>query len=1096
MSGITLFSGNRLELLAELLAARTGSQPLPPLVAETVVVQNPGMARWLSMRLAERQRICANCSFPLPNIFIREIIGRIIPGLPAISSHRREIMLWHLMALLPDLAGDPRGGALRSYLKTGDQSRCLQLAGRIAALFDQYTIFRPEMIKAWEQGRSTGNDPNEPWQRELWLRLVRRINNSADTPDPHHSDLLKTAVERLENNDFPVKELPPRVALFGISSMPPAHLHLLAALARHLPVSIYLLNPCQEYWEDILSDRDCDRLRCRAGHGAPLYLERGNPLLASMGRLNRDFLSMCRNHDPEEDELFVVPEGRTLLAAIQRDILQLRDRGNGPESEAPLEIEPDDHSLRIHSCHSPLREVELLHDHLLHLFAKDPELDPEEILVICPDLATYGPLIRTVFTAPDAPGARIPCNIAAQGLFTENRLVETFLAILELAGSRVTASEVLKIMESPPVRRRFNILADDLPTIRYWIRSSGIRWGMDRKDRQLHGLPPFSENSWQAGLDRLLLGYAMANDNQTLFDGILPGSEINGEEAEILGRFLDCTATLFRFVRAMRQPRPAGEWSELLLALLDGCFTVDEETEEELQLVGNVLRELRDFARRAGYREPLGPDTVRIRLKQDLAPEQPGTAGARGLLNSGVTCCQMTTLRAIPFKIICVLGMNDTVFPRPQQTTSFDLMAGHPRPGDRSRRLDDRDLFLQTLLAAREQLYISYVGQSPLDDRCRPPSVLVSELLDVVCQGFRPAGGSEVDIIGRLVTRQHLQPFHPDYFQARPGGLQTSFSKENRAAAQALLSEKSGPAPLFSSPLPPPPESWRLVALESLRRFFLHPVRTLLEERLRIRLASDPETLADLEPFTITGLERYQLETDLLQDLLAGRELDDILKIKRAAGLLPVGRTGESLFEEIRSRVEVLGQRLRDLQPGPRQPGRDVDLVISGFTLHGRLEGIHANTLVRLRSARIKAKDQIRAWLDHLVHGVIQARAGEEPGETLLLGTDGAFRLGPVANPEAELARLLDLYWQGLGRPLPLFAESSHAFAVELLRGGTRDQGVARARRAWLGNEYQAGEGESPYFRLCFQGRDPLDDEFMDTARDFFRPLLEHREKV
>ncbi|MCF6289395.1 MAG: exodeoxyribonuclease V subunit gamma [Desulfobacterales bacterium] len=1094
MTGITLFSGNRLELLAELLATSTGSPALPPLVTETVVVQNPGIARWLTMKLAERQGICANYYFPLPNIFIREIIGRIVPGLPATSSYRREIMLWHLMALLPDLAGHPQGGPLRSYLATGDQSRRLRLAGRIVDLFDQYMIFRPEMINAWERGNSIGNDPSEPWQRQLWQRLVRRINSSSDRPDPHHSDLLRTAVEQLENNNFPVRKLPPRLALFGISSMPPAHFHLLAALARHLPVSLYLLNPCQEYWEDILSDRDSDRLRCRAAHGAPLYLERGNPLLASLGRLNRDFLTMCRNHDPEEQELFVVPEGRTLLATIQQDILQLRDRGGGSDpDDAILEIGANDNSLQIHSCHSPLREVELLHDHLLRLLADNPELNPDNILVICPELATYGPLIRAVFAAPDAPETRIPFNIAPHGLFTENRLVETFLAILELTDSRVTATEVLEIVESPPVQRRFDISAQDLTTIRRWIKSSGIRWGMDRKDRQLHGLPPFSENSWQAGLDRLLLGYAMANDSQTMFSGILPEDEINGEEAEILGRFLDCTATLFRFIRAMRQPRQAAEWSVLLLALLDDCFAVKGEAEEELQLIRNVLRELRDFTRLADYDEAIELDTLRIQLQQALTPER---LGIRGLISGGVTCGGMTALRAVPFRVICILGMNDTVFPRPRQTISFDLMAGQPRPGDRSRRLDDRDLFLQTLLAAREQLYISYVGQSPLDDRCLPPSVLVSELLDVVRQGFRPAGDSNIDIITRLVTKQHLQPFHPDYFQARPGRLRTSFSRENQAAAQALISEKSEPGPLFSTPLSPPPESWRRVALESLCRFFLHPVRALLEERLLIRLDPGPETLADLEPFTITGLERYQLETDLLQDLLAGRELADIFQIKKAAGQLPVGRIGESLFEEIRIKVETLGQRLKDLRPGPARPAQEVDLAVSGFTLHGVLQGLQVNTLVRLRCARIKAKDQIRAWLDHLVHGVLQARSGEEPGNTLLLGTDGLFRLGPVDNPEAELGRLLDLYWQGMARPLPLFAESSLAFAVELFRGKTRALALARARRTWLGNEYQAGESESPYFRLCFQGRDPLDDEFMDTAQDFFQPLLEHREKI
>ena len=811
-----VYTSNRLEILADKLAEvwakplRSPRRRLPsassspsaalrgsPFAPAVIVVQSQGMARWLKIELAQRLGIWANGVFPFPKAFSRQMFEAVIPalprrrlpsassssssalrGLPLESAFEREVMVWKIMELLPRLA-DRRGfEEIGHYLGGGtDARKRFQLAAKIANLFDQYLLFRPQLIRGWERGadsprarlRSGSSSSSsalrgEHWQAQLWREMTtdQKLDHPAALREIFLRDCINLKRSRRGNEadtsragdppphvgGYGPGSLPERVAVFGISALPPFYLELFTALSSRVELHLFLLQPSQEYWGAIVSGREAERILKATARDASasgeLHLEAGNRLLASMGQLGRDFLNLILDAGDWADESdFAEPGEDCLLHAIQSDIFHLRDRGRAisdldeqPESETArltkLPINPDDDSVQIHSCHSPLREMEVLYDHLLDWFQSDPSLAPRDVLVMTPDIETYAPFIQAVFDAPEDEVRRIPFHLADCGTLHESVVASTFLKLLNFASARMTATEVLSPLETRAVRERFGLSESDLERIRRWVKLANIRWGMDAEHRRALGLPPFPENTWRHGLDRLLLGYAMAGRGEKTFGDILPFDDVEGAAAESLGRFAEYLDRLFGAVRALQRPQRLPDWERILLDLLDTFFLHDDETHAELLELRAVLRKIARDAALAGFDEPVELAVMLEPLTQQLREDRFGS----GFLTGGVTFCALKPMRSIPFRVICLVGMNDNAFPRATPHLTFDLMAQKPQPGDRSVREDDRYLFLETLLSARERLYLSYVGQSQRDNSEAPPSVVVSELMDYIKQGF------------------------------------------------------------------------------------------------------------------------------------------------------------------------------------------------------------------------------------------------------------------------------------------------------------------------------------------------------------------------
>lgn len=1058
---LNIHTSNRMEQLVAALGDLIRTPLSSPFAPEILVVQSKGMQRWLAMQLAQRFGVWANCSYPFPNKIVRDLFATILPDLPDSARFSPPVMTWRIMGLLPDLLGRREFAPLAGYLE-GDTNglKRFQLAGKIADTFDQYTMFRPDLLLEWESGKGDG------WQENLWRRIASPDNGW------HRGRIRQEFGRALARPLGGEQRLPERITVFGISYLPAFHLDIFTRIARHTDVNLFLLSPCRQFWGDILSARSIARRRPEERD----YLVEGNPLLASLGKLARDFSTMVIEAGSpalSETELYQDPGHERLLQAIQSDILNLRGEAGSVEEKRP--IRPEDRSVQIHSCHGPLREIEILHDNLLDLLAREQDLTPRDIIVMTPDIETYAPYISMVFGGSQDSATSIPYSIADRTLATEGQIAHALLKLLALPGSRLSVALLLDILESPPVSRRFGLEPQELETVRRWIEDTRIRWGMDREHRASLGFPAYDENSWRAGLDRLLLGYAMPEEDNRLFRGIAPYDGMEGSDTRTLGRLADFIARVEQFAGDFAHPRTLAQWRESLATLLEDFFAADDDLAHELAGVSGLVQSLEELEAESGFSETLDLAVIRAWLSSRLGEEERGF----GFMTGGVTFCAMLPMRSIPFKVVALIGMNDGAFPRQSRPPGFDLIAHNPRPGDRSLRDEDRYLFLECLLSARRYLYLSYVGQSIRDNSPIPPSVLISELLDAINAAF-VSEGTKLEHL--LVTSHRLQAFSRSYFDG--SSRLFSYSAENCAALRAADQGTQGAVPFLSHPLPPPGDEARRISLDQLVRFYANPARHLVEQRLLIRLTDVSAPLEEREPFALEGLEAYGLAQELLERRLRGEGTDDIFAAARCRGILPPARHGERLFAALLEQVDGLAQSMRQAINGrPRRERFSFDEPLGAFRLHGSLDGIWEERKISCRCAKLKARDEIRVWIEHLALNAFAPR--DYPRQSLLIMKDGSRGFAAPENPSGLLLSLLEYYWQGLRLPLKFFPASSLEFAAS--------GQLKNARRKWE-SAYLPGEEEDPYFQLCFPGEgEALDERFQELAHELLTPLVRHR---
>ena len=1075
MPGLNVFLSNRLETLVSVLA-ETLRVPLPfPLQKEIIVVQSKGMERWVSTELARRHRVAANLGFLFPNALIKEVFRVFLPDQPEGSLFEPEVMTWKIMEVLDDRSRRRKFPELDSYLSDDETGlKRLQMSIRIADLFDQYLLFRPEMMLGWDRGRE------DHWQAVLWREVV------AETDLSHRATSRNRFFQRLHSIDFIPETLPERVSVFGISYLPPFHLDILRGISSVIQVNLFLMNPTREYWGDIVSEREMRQYTALPSESDLLHLEEGNSLLASLGRHGRAFFSLVSEFDDASQlEDFEDPGAQSILTCVQSDILNLRNRFYD-QCQLCFDVESD-RSIEFHSCHSPMREVAVLQDRLLGMFDREPTLEPNHIMVMTPDIEVYAPFIRAVFDTPENESLRIPFRIADQSLRKEGLVVEPFLSILDLADSRLGASDVLSILEAPAVRQKFGLAEQDMELIQRWIGETHIKWGVSASERAEMGLPGTSENTWTAGLDRLLLGYAMRGEGQRMFDGILPFDDIEGSEATVLGSFVEFTDRIFHWRKVLGNSRTLSEWADILESILGDLFEPGDENEFEIRMIRRLISNLGAMEDRSGFSGAISIEVVRSYLKRYFEREGFGL----GFLAGGVTFCSMLPMRSIPFKVVCLLGMNDESFPRKSSVLGFDFMARAPRRGDRSRREDDRYLFLEAILSARDRLYISYVGQNIRDNSKIPPSVVVSELQDCIRQGFQ-APGQEAP--GRWIYEHPLQAFNSVYFDS--DGDLYSYSREDCGAAQSLRSHAPPRLPFIALRLGDPGEEWRSVDVEHLCSFYANPCRYLLKQRLGVFLDDEAVLLDDREIFALDRLEEYFLKQELNEELISGSDVDTFFVRARASGRLPHGAAGICEYDRVMSLASRFSERLRPILERGALPPVEVNLSLAGFQLTGRIDHVYPGALVHARCAGIKAKDRLRVWIHYLVLNLALSSSDHfaSSQEGILVGEDTTFVYHCPRGPERILESILLKYWEGLCRPLHFFPEASLAFAKAVTNDGKSGENALRtARKVWDASFYP--ERADRYYELCFRDSTPLDGEFERLSQELCGPLLECQEE-
>ena len=1081
---LRLHRAPRADQLAEALGTLLATPSDDPFAQELVLVPARGVERWLSQRLSHRlgrgdtdDGVCAGIEFRSPRTLVAEVTGIHHEGGDR-DPWAPDALVWPLLGVVDASAGEEWCRTLGAHLGHGQtdeegelrRGRRYAVARRLARLFASYAVQRPRLLADWEAGvtlRSEGDgaggelDPDLLWQPELWRRLVAAVG--APSPVVRHARVLEALRAGPQAAD-----LPARLSLFGHTRIAVTEVELLAALGEHRDVHVWLPHPSDALWRSLTGLAGAVPRRDDTSH-----LLAAHPLLASLGRDVRELQRTLAAVAPADDLVSATETAPapTLLSWLQADIA-----ANTTVDPAGRTVDAADRSVQVHACHGPARQVEVLREVLLGLLADDPTLEPRDILVMCPDIEAYAPLVEAAFGIGEAvagghPGQLLQVRLADRALTQTNPLLAVLGKLLDLAGGRAEASAVLDLVAADPVRRRFGLADNDLETITGWVEQAGVRWAYDEQHRAPYGLEGYVQNTWRFGLDRVLAGVAMSDDAQADGPGwigtTLPLDDVGSTSIELAGRLAELLDRLQAVTDRLSGSHPVGHWLDTLREGLDALTAVARGDEWQ---TGQVQRELTalagDAGRLDGTLELRLPD-VRALMAERLAG-QPTRANFR---TGTLTVCTMVPMRSVPHRVVCLLGLDDGVFPRAPAVDGDDVLARTPLTGERDLRSEDRQLLLDAILATREQLVVTYSGFNETTGQRRPPAVPLGELLDALDD---TADGG----------RAHALVEHPlQSFDAR--NLQPpvpfSFDRAALAGARAAAGDRVAVASLATADLPPRPQAD--LELASLVRFFLHPVRAFLRDRLGVAQLDEGEEVADGLPVELDNLEQWGVGDRLLRDMLRGRTPDQALATEWRRGVLPPGRLGWRLGQRLTADAAPVAEMVESVTQGqqPRVVDVDVDLG-GGRRLRGTVTGLHGDRVVIATFSRLGPRQWLEAWIPLL------ALCATHPGRSWSAGAIGRGEKGRYGAPGEAVARvafagvddaadvlrdLVAMYDAGMCAPLPLPLRTGHAWASRRRPGN--DVAVRRdAEFKWLSQRFP-GENDDAAHVAVWGADAPLD---------------------
>ena len=1043
---IRVHASNRMETLAEWLADDMRQQPAEALEPERIVVPHRLLGEWLRLELATRLGIAAHLKIELPAEFAWSVMREAVPSLPVESAFEPGALRWRIFALLGRWAGDD---PVSRYLADGDPRKRFELADRLAIAYDRCLVFRNEQ---WNAG------DRSDWHVRLWDELVRDIGGAThwvDAVAAYGRAIGQTGGSGVSNS------IRPRVRLFGVAMLSPSYLEMLRRMGAVMDIDLFLLSPSRDFRAPRVTPAAAggeqnEPVEVWAGLARDMQTLLAEKLSAEAGRQTHDAVVGTCLGEVHSDIL----SGRSATAAL-----------TATADSASAARTGQDETVQVHVCHSATREVEVLHDRLLRLFDDHPDIKPADVLVLTPDLDAYAPVVEAVFGA----AGTIQFNIGRQRPRV-GTAINAFLDLLALAGSRYTASELLAPLRAASVRHRFGVDEGDLARIRDWVGCAGIRWGMDAAHRTEEDVAAPTHNNWHHGLRRLLLAYAIPDDD-ALIDGIVPcpldwrGYQAGAGDYERLGSFAhycDLARELNGWIADERTP---DGWAQRLHAEVLGRFFVrqpyfDPESTREIDAVARLID---DFISECAIADADIPVPFEV-LRDALVSRAGVEARAVPRLADGVTVAGLATGQVFPAKVVCLIGMNDGAFPRPPPATAFDFMDDlfgddARQLGDRDARDEDRFAFLEALLATRRFFLVSYTGRDLMEDKPIPPSVVVSELTDYLQRRFPAEYGWEI--------RHPLQPFNRRYFTSEDRNL-FSYSQAMENAARAVERIPQPPRRFAGELSPAPATPGDEIPLHELIRFSASPTKYFLRNRLGLHLDVYDDEMGDDEPFELNHLEAWQLKADLFERQQNGSANDQALMA--ATGKLPPENLGRIQYRETEQDVAEIVAALEPYKDHCNEV--PVDISIDGLRIVGSVGQFHQDKARFLwrRIGDIREKDRVEAWLLLLA----LTCEVERPLTAILLGSKTnvpAIMAGPAPEQaRSHLGRWLKAWTDGQNAPLPFFPKTSWTWVTS----------PSRAEAVWR-DDY--GEGKDDYHRIAF-GDDPFTGTFRSLAKELLEPLV------
>jgi exodeoxyribonuclease V gamma subunit len=1058
-----------MEFLIDALASVIKDPLEDPFLFEWIAIQSRGMKQWISIELAKKIGICANVKYFFP----REILDKfsLKPNCDV------SLLFWKILDSLPKLIKDKNFSSIKNYLTDDtDDIRLYQLTCNMASLFDDYRIYRPDILLKWQNDVEIFRDKKRVW---AWQSVLFR-------------KLVENGLENYSVQVSQEKDMPKRISVFGVSSYPPLFLNFFKNLSQFIDINLFLLVPSKEFFGYSTTHFEED-------------IDSGNPLVASLGKSGRDLQILIEDFEYYEPlpDLWHDPlsETETMLSYIQSDILNLYERKHGKDRE-PLDISfSNDNSISIHSCHTPMREVQVFKDQLLNLFEKNSDLRPDDVIVMMPDIESYAPLIETVFSSEH----KFPYSISDRKQKSESKTVKAFLKIMNIMTSRFELHSVLDLLSMDPVAGKFLIDQTELGSIEKYAENAGIRWGIDSDHKKNNGLPEFNENTFKFGLQRLMLGYAMPNSSDTLFCNVLQASVPQGSEAEIIGKLALFLNTLFRGVKLFDlREKNISYFCKSFKQILNSMIAKTTDNEKEFLFILDSIQQIENESEKVLFNNKLSFAVALKILEEKLSK----SVSAGSFMTGGITFCNLMPMRSIPFKVVGLMGMSEQDFPRKSSSRSFDLIEKYPRTGDKNVRSEDRYLFLEALISARENFIITYTGADIRDNSPMPCSAIVIQLIDVIMESFKIE--SEQD----LICYHPLHPFNTKYFNKKESKKYFSFSPYAFKISKSLANRSDKKELFIHKTISQSDFLKEDISLIDLCYFFKHPLSYMMKNELGIVLQESEQIFQDREPVVLDFLDNYQIGSNILTKSVETKQLNLDYDRFKASGQLSFGKKGKIDLEEIYAQVAPIYKKGETIIKKDLMSSKFINIEFNSISISGTIDLIREDIgRLILTFGKLNPQRLLKAWIYHLALNASLNK--EEPLKTVLVGKSAGkskemaqeIIFSEIDGNEAYilLSDLVKSYQSGLDTPFLFFPETSYEFVKYFLETDQDESQsnistiMQKCKTKWYNSFFNTGDKTDRYTSKFFGEHDLFESidyfistGFIENSIKVLKPLMEH----
>ncbi len=991
--GFNIYTSNSIEKLSALFC-KSIKEKASWQMATPIVVQTEGIQKWLTQEVAAQNKIFANFNFFSPNDFVRQIFQ--MAGIYSSHFFTKENLRWILFKLLNDNEFKAMFKTISAYYES-DATKQFQLAAKVADLFDQYMVYRTDYIEAWSNNREVLVDMNsvdgefkrhEEWQKWLWLKLKTISNDELDKLDQK-----RALLEKLNNSDLQesIKGKYPKLSLFGISVISDYYLQIFEKIASFIDVDLYLLTPT-----------------ALKKSGDASSIANPNELLASCNQLSLNILSLLEGCKCQWYDHTITPTANNLLTTIQLDLFS-----NSNSAIEAFNTNQTDTSLQIVSSYTPLREVEALYNYLLNELESDTSLKLSDISVQLTDVALYAPFVEAVFN--NAP-KKIPYIITDVAVTSGDSLIHVLESLLALPSVNFKAENVMQLLANKAIQDRFEIT--DLDGLRAIIANANIRFGIDgskEDDTYLF--------SWNYGLTKLLLGYAIKGETKYILNDVeyYPADMVEGAEAINILKLKAFTNELFQLCQAFNSDRTMADWRDFILHdFVENLFLLNDTHTEELDYLYQKLENMVEMAPDGDEKIPF------ILIQQALSTLFSSDTKKSNYISGALTFSSILSVRSMPFKHIAILGVNATTFPRKQTNLGFDLIALNPRTTDRNIKDNDKYLFLEAILAARKQLYLSYIGSNISDNSHLPPSLLIEELQDYLITGTKSSSW----------YYQNIHLTHPLH-------ISNSSYFTNKRLFTYLGSNQYNvePLALIMSPATQPDFDFNEIALHDLITFYRDPFKWYYHKILQIYYTADEDLLLlDEEPFALDKIQQYGLKIALLT-LPESDEPDYIKKVK-SLGQMPLANMALAELKIQKEAVAGVREQIENLITGEATPYAK-QITLGNSILKGKIDTIYADRSIQVNvSGKMSQPKYIaEAWIKHLF-----LIASGLKIETHFVSPDNKFSIHKdavtVEKAKDTLQQLISIYQKGHTHIIP-FMPNEGWLLIENIDSKNKDEATA-----------------------------------------------------